>query len=164
MKPLSLSRGCLHASPATRRSRLRRGASLAIALATLLAVTLVAAAVVRSTLAAHRQAQVIQNELQAQWLAECAVDRAVVQLAADSSYEGETWQPAVGQPMAEAGDDRNSTSPAPRGVATIKVGRPDDDSRSGQSGRVRIEGHAHYPEHEWRRVAVSRTYELPIQP
>ena len=69
----------------------RRGAALIVALTTLLVVMLIAAAVTRSLLASHRQAHLRQNELQAAWLAESAVSRALAQLTRRPEYTGETW-------------------------------------------------------------------------
>jgi Tfp pilus assembly protein PilX len=118
--------------------RTRRGAALAIALVTLLVATLIAASVIRSSLAAHRQSLQLQDELQAQWLAECAIERAAVKLAADSDYAGETWQPGPG-------------------AAEIVIKQTDK-----AASRVRIEVQARCPDEELRRALVRRAYEITL--
>src|SRR5687767_12948360 len=88
----------------------RRGAILAVALVTLLVVTLLAGAILRSYLQAYRQLAREQQQLQARWLADCAVGRAVARLRHDSAYTGETWQADV-----------SGGSEPVLGVATIRV-------------------------------------------
>jgi Tfp pilus assembly protein PilV len=127
---------------------IRRGAALVVALVTLLVVMLLTGTLLRSLLAAHRQARQRQEELQAQWLAEAAVDRARAQLAAQADFAGETWEAVIGETAGESA-----------GVAQIRVERVDS-----QMGRVRILVEAHYPGHEWRRVAVTRDYTLNRAP
>jgi Tfp pilus assembly protein PilX len=127
----------------------RRGAGVVVALVTLLVVMLITATLVQSLIAAHRQARINQHELQAEWLAEAAVSRATAQLAARSDYTGEKWQATV----SESGGSEDI------GVAEIRVEQP-----ALQSSRVRVTVAAHYPDHAWRRVTVSRTYLVPIFP
>jgi Tfp pilus assembly protein PilX len=73
----------------------RRGGALVIALLTLMVVMLLSTAVLRSLLAARRQTMKTATALQVSWLAESALDRALVQIASDDSYKGETWQVEV---------------------------------------------------------------------
>jgi Tfp pilus assembly protein PilX len=118
----------------------RRGAALFLTLVTLAIVTLIAAEVLRSMIAAQRQSRLAADELQAQWLAESAVAKALVQSRSQPEYQGETWRADIG--------DR-------AGVAEIRVERSSD-------GPSRIVVETRFPDHPWRRVAVSRTY--PISP
>jgi type II secretory pathway component PulK len=127
----------------------RRGGALVAAMVTLLAVMLVAGAVVRSLLAAHRQARHSQHELQAQWLAESAIARAVAQLALQTDYTGETWQPAI---IAGGGDEQTAT-------VELSVKTPEAAAKT-----RRVIAIAHYPNHEWRRVTVRREYTLSLAP
>ena len=127
----------------------RRGGALVVAMVTLLVVTLIAGAVVRSLLAEHRQARQSQNELQAQWLAESALARAAAQLAQSSDYAGETWQPKLG----------TSSSEADSGTVEIQVEKLESPAPT-----RRIVAIAHYPNHEWRRATVRREHTLALSP
>jgi len=130
-------------------TRRKRGGVLVAALVTLLAVMLVAGAVVRSLLAAHRQARHSQNELQAQWLAESAIARAAALLARQTDYVGEMWQPAI---VASDGDEQAA-------AVEISVQTPESAAKT-----RRVVAIAHYPNHQWRRVTVRREYTLTLAP
>jgi hypothetical protein len=117
------------------------------ALATLLVVTLVAGVIVRSRVIAHRQACQIQDELQAQWLAESAITRASAQLLRASDYRGETWQPKV---QAAGGGGQSA-------AVEIRVLPIENASET-----RRIVAIAMYPSDEWRRVSVRREYNITL--
>jgi len=89
---------------------------LAAALVCLAVLMLVAAGLVQTTLLRHRQARVEQHRLQAMWLAESAVDRALARLDRDAAYTGETWQVSL--------DDARGPRP---GVAQISIEPVDGD-------------------------------------
>jgi len=84
----------------------------------LLVVLLMSAALVQGILAQSRQARVEQQQLQACWLAESALDRALAQLRTSSGYAGEEWRVT-----AEQGGEPQA------GTALIRVQTIDDDSR-----------------------------------
>lgn len=128
-------------------SRDRRGAALVAAMVTLLVVTLVAAALVKTMVATHRQSQRYADELQAQWLAEAALDRALVQLRSQSDYSGETWIPSLAL-SGESGDESDA------GSVTIRI-----ESAAGGSPRV-IHVEAAWPAEGLQRVLARR--ELPV--
>jgi Tfp pilus assembly protein PilX len=119
----------------------RNGAILAMALATLLVVTLMAGTILRGYLQAHRQLRREQDQLQAQWLAESALAKAAAQLGANREYRGETWKMelvrADGQIAA--------------GSVTIAI-----DSESAESPILRISAVAHFPEDDSKRTRVER--------
>ena len=127
--------------------RRRRGAGLVIALVTLLVITSTMAAIIQGLLVDLRQTRQLANELQAQWLADSAVSRAVAQCQASASYSGETWRAPV---IAEATSEGC-------GVAEIRIERASDP---GKEMRVVVE--ARYPDHPIRRVVARRT--LSISP
>lgn len=81
----------------------RTGAVLVIALICLLLLTALAASLVRTAL--MQREQVIHDEwqLQAEWLAEAALDRALMQLNASADYEGEEWLPESNDKAAPPG-------------------------------------------------------------
>lgn len=112
-----------------KRWRKRRGGALVIALLTLLVVMLMSASVLRSILAVRRQAARTAAALQAAWLAESALDRAVVRMASEADYSGELWKveiaDASGQPIAA--------------VAQIDV-KTNDDGRRRIQARVEMAG------------------------
>ncbi len=120
----------------------RRGGALAMTLAALLAVSLVAAALVQSMLAAHRQAQRYTAQTQAVWLAEAGLSRAAAQLARNSDYAGEAWTAPVGGQEGDAGD------------VTIRI-EPKTDTAP---RRIVIE--AVYPPHEHHRILIRREQPL----
>jgi hypothetical protein len=76
----------------------------------LLIVMLVSAALVRGLVVQHRLVRRELQRLQAIWLAESAVGRAIVKLGADADYDGETWAVSL-----------DETTGAARGVAVIVV-------------------------------------------
>ena len=119
----------------------RRGAGLVVALVTLLVVTLMSTAIVQLMIRDHRETRQTANELQAHLLADAALARAVIQIKADPQYAGETWKPVVQGSLDET-----------EGIAEIRIQRPENETHP-----VQVTVEAHYPDHPWRRVAVSRT-------
>jgi Tfp pilus assembly protein PilX len=72
--------------------RRRRGGAILIVILVCLAVAAAISIVVAKQTAIERQAaRMNQRGLQAWWLAEAGVERAVARLAADGKYAGETW-------------------------------------------------------------------------
>jgi Tfp pilus assembly protein PilX len=69
----------------------RGGFALVAVLACLLVISLVGIGLVQSMLDAHRATRLQHDRVQAQWLAESALDRAATRLAAEEVYKGETW-------------------------------------------------------------------------
>jgi hypothetical protein len=92
-----------------------------------------------------RQTRQTAIEVQAQWLADAAVERAAARLAANSNYEGESWQVDLPGPSAAA---------ILRGNVKIKIERDDSD----MSTRVVIE--TNYPADSRRRVRAERTVSI----
>jgi Tfp pilus assembly protein PilX len=139
-----MNRHC--ASYRNRRFARRRGAGLIIALVTLLVITLLTAAVVRSLVIRLRQSRIVAAELQAAWVADAAMARAVAQLHADPEYDGETWRAVTA-----ASDDAEHT-----GIAEVRVVRS-----SNTNYRLKVE--ARFPDDPVRRVVASRTMEITTQ-
>src|SRR4051812_35361454 len=107
---------------------------------------LMTAAIIRSLVTGMRQSRQSQVELQTQWIAEAAAARAAAQLRADHQYAGETWRTEITPGREDA-----------IGVAEIHVQPLENDSNK---RRVAID--VRYPDHPWRRVAISRSYEIEI--
>lgn len=124
----------------------RRGATMIVALVTLLIVMLFTGMLLRSMMAAHRRQRLFQHELQAEWLATGGIDRARARMARESDYAGETWRPPPG-------------NGAPAGVVEISVARP-----AQPGSRAQIIAIARYPDDPARRALVRREYTIPIRP
>jgi Tfp pilus assembly protein PilX len=127
----------------------RRGAALIVALVTLLIIMLTAAALMRSIIVVHRQSRLNQHQLQADWLAEAAVRRAMVRLAAEPDYRGETWRPQVSSDREEIG------------MAEIRV-EPALASENMRPPKITVL--AHFPDHEWQRASASREISITQKP
>jgi hypothetical protein len=80
------------------------------ALVCLLVVLLIAAAVLRMVRSERGLLQNEEHRLQADWLVESGVERAIARLGADAGYGGETWRLST--------DDMAGAAP---GVVTISV-------------------------------------------
>lgn len=131
-----------------KRQAKRRGVVLAFVLVCLFVVAAVGAALLRATVAEHRQETRRQHQVQAMWLAESAVQRAAAHLAAAPDYQGETWQidaAALGDRWAAA--------------AVIRVEAIEADPAA---RRIVVE--ARYPEDQQHRVVQRReiTIRLPV--
>ena len=70
----------------------RRGGFLIIAMICLLLTTGLMGALLKMAVLNRRAAQFEAHALQAEWLAESALDRAAAKLSGDGDYQGETWR------------------------------------------------------------------------
>jgi type II secretory pathway component PulK len=73
----------------------RRGAILIVALVCLAVASVLFVVLAKQATVEHRAAETRQWAVQAGWLAEAGVERAVARLAADAAYTGETWNVAA---------------------------------------------------------------------
>jgi len=102
----------------------RNGAALVITIVCLTVVLLLSAAIVQNLAFHQRQSRADQQRLQAFWLAESAVDRAMAALQLDPDYAGTVWQIEI------AGAHGPQT-----GVAEIQV---ESDESSSRQRRIHI--------------------------
>jgi Tfp pilus assembly protein PilX len=128
------------------RRPFRRGAILAVALATLLVVTLLAGVVIRGYLQSYRQMRLIQDKTQAEWLADSGLARAHARRKVDPSYAGETWQIEL--------QTANGKSAA--AVVSIKIELKSDESNAGQ---IIVE--SRFPAADAEGIRSQRTLNLP---
>lgn len=133
-----------------RRSRLqshRRGAVLIVLLA-VFAVTIGLAGVwTRRIVSEHRRLHRVGQQVQARWIAEAGVRRAVARLAADPQFDGEEWGIAAD----ELGQNYSA--------AVILRVEPSD----GAPGNFRITAEARCPKQDPRvRITKTVTYSPPI--
>ena len=70
----------------------RRGAVLLIAIVLLVIASAMSVGILSSVARRHRELRRHEQELQARWLAESALERSAAKLRDDSSYTGETWR------------------------------------------------------------------------
>ncbi len=112
----------------------------------LLVLTLISGVLVKLGVAYRQQVRAQERRLQAEWLAESGVDRALARLAAKPDYKGEIWEIAaetLGRPA----------------VVTIKV----DPPTSPGDGRV-VRVQADYPPDPPRRIRSTREVVVPNSP
>ncbi len=69
----------------------RRGAFLIIAMICLVLTSGLLATLLKMAALSRKAAQMEFHSLQAEWLAESALDRAAAKLSGDANYQGETW-------------------------------------------------------------------------
>ena len=70
----------------------RRGAVLILVMVCLLIITMLLASLLKSALLQRRQVMREQFRVQAEWLAESALERAVEQRLKNPDYRGEVWE------------------------------------------------------------------------
>ena len=108
------------------QKRSRRALTTVAVLVCLIVITLIGAALLKVGLAQRNQVRSQEHRLQAEWLAESGLDRALGRLAADRNYRGEEWpiraedlsvprSPRVGEP--------SGSSAQPAAMITITVDR-----------------------------------------
>jgi Tfp pilus assembly protein PilX len=129
-----------------KRSVHRRAVVLIVAILVLLVLTLLGGELVRTMVMTSRRSQHDRHELQAAWLAESGVERALAELKTDEDYQGEVWQPTFDDVAAE-------TANAGKAKVTIVV------EQVAGTRQVRVE--ALYPDQPVGRVAVERVHILP---
>lgn len=117
----------------------RNGTALIIAMICLLLASVLTVSLVQVAVLQREQVQRDEWQLQAEWLAESAVDRAAARLRAASEYEGETWRPQ----FPEETD--------PLGRIEISVERADEP------GRVRVTAVADVPDDPHERARVRKS-------
>lgn len=70
----------------------RRGVLVAAVLVVLILISMLCGGLLRQALARRGQERMDERRLQADWLAESALDRAAARLAEQGDYQGETWE------------------------------------------------------------------------
>jgi len=126
----------------------RRGLTTVAVLICLLVLGLICGVLVKLGVAYRDRVRTEERRLQAEWLAEAGVDRALARLARDPEYAGESWEiPA--DALALATSQRPEKGPA--AVVAIEVGRAED-----QGGGWIVRARADYPPAPPRRVRASR--------
>lgn len=131
-----------------RRTRSRRGIALVPAMVCLLLVGLLLTASLRMARTQRGAASEAEKRVQAEWLAESGMSRAVARLAADRKYAGETWK----VPGKALGNESG---------ATVEIGIEPVPEKSAER-RIRVQ--ASYPAGEASgRARQSRTLTVTLK-
>jgi type II secretory pathway component PulK len=86
----------------------------------LIIVTLISGAVLKVSVAQRELARSQERRLQAEWLAESGVERAMAGLARDRDYRGETWTLSA-HDLGQSEREPTGTSPAQAETAAAQV-------------------------------------------
>jgi len=123
-------------SSLTKPSR-RRGAALIAALICVLLVSLMSTVLVKTALVQRDQLERDAWQVQADWLAQSALDRSLARLAADAGYTGESWTPTTteGQTI---GRVRIEIVPADGGDGSARLLRATADVPDDPVNRARV--------------------------
>jgi Tfp pilus assembly protein PilX len=120
--------------------RPRRGMLAIAVLICLIVLTMVAGALLRVGAAQRDEVRAEERRLQAEWLAEAGLQRALARLDADPEYTGETWN-----------IEARELGAADSAIVTIAIERQPDDTKS-RTIRVR----ADYPRDPPNRARCTR--------
>jgi type II secretory pathway component PulK len=136
----------------TRSRGPRRGITTVVVLICLLVITLISGVLLRVGVAYRETVRAQERRLQAEWLAQSGLDRALFRLAASAGYTGETWQLAPADLAFGAAADGGKESGA---VVRIKV------EPSGSSSNIKlIKVEADYPPDPPRRARYSLSVQV----
>jgi hypothetical protein len=128
----------------------------------LIVITLIGAALLKVSVAQRQLSKALERRLQAEWLAESGLDRALARLAADASYSGETWPihaRDLSLPDSAGSGEASAPVSAPAGMITISVERVPD-----KANRRRIRVRADFPLDPPRRSRHSQQILIDLQP
>lgn len=117
----------------------RRGSALIIAMICLVLTSVLTVSLVQIVLLQRGQVERDEWQLQAEWLAESGIDRAVAQLSTNASYNGEEW--LLHPPDA----------PAPLGRVTITI------DRAAEGAGLHVTAVADVPHDAEERARVRKT-------
>jgi type II secretory pathway component PulK len=132
---------------AARRPAPRRGLTAVAVLICLLIVTMISAALLKVGVAQRAQARAQERALQAEWLAQAGLDRALARLAAKADYGGETWEIAAAELRS---GEPNSAEQGPAARVVINV-----QQAAGSPGQRLVKVQADFPPDHARRARHS---------
>lgn len=126
----------------------RQGAAVIVAIVCLAVAAMVFLGLLRTIIAQRETVQTEAWRVQAAWLAESGLERAMARLAKDRQYSGETWTIP-----ADLLDARNGA------VVTIKI-EPAPEEPNGRLVRVQ----ADFPDHPEHRARQTKEVTVPLRP
>lgn len=115
----------------------RRGAALIAALICVLLVSLMSTVLVKTALVQRDQLERDARQVQADWLAQSALDRSLARLATDAGYTGESWAPATAEGQT-IGRVRIEIVPAADGDGSARLLRATADVPDDPVNRARV--------------------------
>jgi hypothetical protein len=145
----------------TGKTRPRRGMAVVAVLVCLIVLTLIGGTLLKLGLVRRQLNRDVELRLQAEWLVESGVNRALAR-AADSGYKGETWRlTAADLGLPERSEQNNGTENrnADAALVTIAVDQPGTEPR-----RRRIRVQAEYPRNAERRSRFSHELTIDLEP
>jgi type II secretory pathway pseudopilin PulG len=147
---------------ATRARKPSRGMTVVAVLVCLIIVTLISGAVLKVSVAHRELARSQERRLQAEWLAESGVDRAMARLAEDREFTGETWS--------LSDNDLGRSEQAPRGASPTPAVAPEAqititvERVPAFANRRRVHVQADYPLDAPRRSRHSKEIMIDLEP
>jgi len=126
----------------------RPGVILVVAIVSIAVASVIFLAVLRTAVAERNALRTEAWRQQALWLAESGLERAAARLAADSAYQGETWNVPADQFASEAG-----------GVVEIEI-----QSTAGRPNRRLVRVRADFPDDPQHRVRRSKQIVIELPP
>ena len=139
-----------------KRIRDRKGLASVVVMVVLVVLTLMSGVIIRQGLARREQLRARARGIQAEYLADSGLCRAMVKLNADPEYGGETWEIPAASLGRSTGD---SSGDASDGLVTITVETPKDRTKQ----RV-IKVQADYPRDPQLRARQSRRAVVEVDP
>ena len=117
----------------------RRGLTAVAVLVCLLIVTIISGSLLKIGVAHRNSVRGQEHKLQAEWLAQSGIDRALARLTEHPDYAGETWKLT---PRDLNLNEPDSPSIGPAALVRIAVERP---KNSGTTGQRLVKVQADYP-------------------
>jgi hypothetical protein len=139
-----------------------RGLTVIAVIVCLILITLISLAMLKLGLAQHTQVRAQEHRLQAEWLAESGMQRALAALARDREYAGETWPIQardLSLPEAPVPDGAVVEHASPAAIVLITVERP-----PGFPDRRLIHVRADFPPDAPRRARHSKQRLIDLHP
>jgi hypothetical protein len=124
--------------------RKRQGITTVAVLACLVFVTLISGVLLKVGIAYRDHVRAQERKLQADWLAQSGIERALARLADKADYTGETWTISKNDLDADSAPREES---GPAALVTIRVERP-----GGSADRRMIKVQADIPPEPSRRI------------
>jgi hypothetical protein len=138
----------------THAGRQRRGLTAVAVLVCLVVIAIISGALFKIGLAQRAQVRDQERRVQAEWLAQSGLERALARLAEKSDYAGESWE----IPATEIGrEEKGGEKPSRAAVVLIQVERA-----GSASGRRRVKVQADYPPDPPGRVRRSMQVEVEL--
>jgi Tfp pilus assembly protein PilX len=142
--------------------RQSRGLTVVAVLVCLVILTLLSGAALKIALAQRELARAHERRLQAGWLVESGLERAVARLTRDHSYRGETWTITAGDLGLPAIAPADRTTAADQEKAAVVKIAVEPVANQSNGRRVRVQ--ADFPPDLPRRVRQTKEIKIELEP